>query len=632
MALTPAAPDGAPTPSPTSAATASLGRQLVLATLGFCLLFALATVALRTWSAWQRQRDAMTAELHLIDQVFQRSLAKAIWEMDRDALETHVASAAQATSVGRVQLTVKQANRVAQVIDRIRPGWEASARVPELQRTLSYEPYAGASEVVGELRLEGDERVLWERLQSEVSSIVLTQLVQSVLLAGLIMWMFNRSVTVHVQHIAAHLGQLRPETLDRALRLVRRRGRRDELTLLEAGVNGLQTSLQDYLQRQRGYERELAEHRDRLAELVRARTAELEALTGAQQLVLGLSHRLINAPYDEFEAYLSECLREVALALGASHALWYRREEGGGSYRLLRAWRRDGTIAPVPEIGADVWERLQALLDTDESAVLASHEALASTIGAAAAAPFTALAMDATAFAALNGGDDRFGFIAFGKPGPVAPWRSDERALLAMTAQTLVHSARYEAQLGDIMRTQQALQGMNAQLETLSRSDPLTGLPNRRHFDEVKEIEFRRARRAGVALSVLLCDVDYFKRYNDTYGHALGDECLRGVARALQAAMRRAGDLVARIGGEEFAVLLPATDTATALALADRLRESVAALGLPHAGSDIAPHVTLSIGVATLEAGGADSFDGLLQRADRALYRAKSRGRDRVAA
>jgi hypothetical protein len=109
----------------------------VLATLGFCLLFALATVAVRTWSAWQGHVDAMADELRLIDQVFQRSLAKAIWEMDREALDTHLASAAQAASVGRVRLGVRQADGSMQPRERTRPGWSPSARMPSLRCTTS---------------------------------------------------------------------------------------------------------------------------------------------------------------------------------------------------------------------------------------------------------------------------------------------------------------------------------------------------------------------------------------------------------------------------------------------------------------------------------------------------------------
>lgn len=429
----------------------SLGRRLVLATLIFCILFTGVTAGVRSWSAWNNNLATMTAELGLIDQVFQRTLAKAIWELDRESLQTQLDSVVQAAPIGRVRLSIRRAGRAPEVFElRQRPLADGSpALAPSLQRQLTYEPYPGASETVGELILEGDESLLWQRLLDEVMSILLTQIIQSLLLAGLIMWLFNRMVTVHVQHIARHLGELAPNNLKRLLRLGRSTARRDELSLLAAGVNGLQGKLADYLERQHRDEQDLAAHRDHLAELVAERTAELRAANG--------------------------------------------------------------------------------------------------------------------------------------------------------------------------------------RLEELSRSDPLTGLANRRHFDEVKEIEFRRALRTGQPLSLLMCDVDYFKLYNDSYGHAQGDQCLQDVAATLRSVFGRAGELVARMGGEEFAVLLPGTDSAQAYLAAERLRQALATRALTHAASQVAPHVTLSIGVAQLEPATMDRFDLLAQHADQALYRAKSQGRDRVA-
>ncbi|MFN7197333.1 MAG: hypothetical protein ACK4MJ_09180, partial [Hylemonella sp.] len=255
----------------------TLASRLVMATLGFGIVFTLLTVMVRTASAWHTQQQAMTAELQQLDQVFQNTLSKAIWEMDRDALDAHLASAVKVGSVGRVSLQIGQAQRAGELLERERAGWVASALVPSLQQDLAYEPYPGARETVGRLRLDGDERVLWSRLRDEVGGIVLTQVIQTMLLATLVMWLFNRSVTVHVQHIARHLAQLSPENLARRLELLRNSRRHDELTLLAAGVNQLQGSLSDYLARQREDERELAAHRDRLAELVQQRTEALQA-------------------------------------------------------------------------------------------------------------------------------------------------------------------------------------------------------------------------------------------------------------------------------------------------------------------------------------------------------------------
>ncbi|MBA1273209.1 diguanylate cyclase domain-containing protein [Stutzerimonas azotifigens] len=427
----------------------SLGRRLVLATLGFCLLFTVLAVGVRSWFAWGNAQYAMESELTLIDQVFRNTLSKAIWEMDSEALTDQLDSVSRAAPVGRVELQLPRTGREPEILTRSSGQNLATQRAPTLSRTLIYEPYPGAREVVGRLILEGSESLLWERLYHQLIDIVVTQLIQSLLLAGLIMWMFNQTVTVHVRVIARHLAQLSPASLGKRLRLERSARRQDELSLLEAGINKLQAKLSTYLERQRQDELDLAAHRDRLAELVQERTAELRAA--------------------------------------------------------------------------------------------------------------------------------------------------------------------------------------NARLEELSRSDPLTGLANRRQFDELKDVEFRRAQRLNQPLTVLMCDVDHFKRYNDTHGHAAGDRCLKVVAETLTSTFGRAGELVARLGGEEFVVLLPGSDQDSAMRAAEHVQQRLAERALSHGDSPVAPHVTLSIGLAAFDAETMDRFDLLLHRADEALYRAKAQGRNRVA-
>jgi diguanylate cyclase (GGDEF)-like protein len=169
------------------------------------------------------------------------------------------------------------------------------------------------------------------------------------------------------------------------------------------------------------------------------------------------------------------------------------------------------------------------------------------------------------------------------------------------------------------------LAGLNAELSVLSQTDALTGLANRRAFDLRLAEEVSRAVRHGMALALLLVDVDHFKRYNDRHGHPAGDECLRRVAAVLRMHGRRPTDLVARIGGEEFALLLPHEDAAGALALAERCVQAVDAAGIAHLASALG-FVTVSAGVAVLGDGVCDAAS-LLSAADAALYRAKERGR-----
>lgn len=166
----------------------------------------------------------------------------------------------------------------------------------------------------------------------------------------------------------------------------------------------------------------------------------------------------------------------------------------------------------------------------------------------------------------------------------------------------------------------------------LSTIDSLTGLSNRRAFDEFTEAEWRRAMRHTSPISVILIDIDFFKKFNDTYGHLAGDICLKRVAECSTSYSRRSGDMAARYGGEEFALLLYGADIEEAQEVACWIRETVENMGIPHGESEACPVVTISLGVATANPVVGDRFMDLLDLADKALYRAKSAGRNRVVA
>lgn len=180
------------------------------------------------------------------------------------------------------------------------------------------------------------------------------------------------------------------------------------------------------------------------------------------------------------------------------------------------------------------------------------------------------------------------------------------------------------------VQTHLELKLKNEILTELVAIDGLTNIYNRRKFDQTLQEEWKRALRAGTPLSLLIVDVDHFKLFNDNYGHAAGDACLRKVTAALKACLRRPGDFLARYGGEEFTMILPNTDHNGAAWMADEVRRHVKELALPHEFSPVAGHVTVSAGGATSTAGGAcKTPQALLEMADRMLYEAKKSGRDR---
>jgi len=230
--------------------------------------------------------------------------------------------------------------------------------------------------------------------------------------------------------------------------------------------------------------------------------------------------------------------------------------------------------------------------------------------------------------------------VALGKDEALAAWAADALRTVAIAfgllmvivviGSLLILAIQRRIGTERLLRdAREDLLRANRQLEVLASRDPLTGLENRRSFDEHLLAELRRAHRERSPLGLLLIDVDHFKRFNDTYGHPAGDDCLRRIGRVLADSVRRPADLAARYGGEELAVILPNTGPDGALAVAQQFMQRLQGANLTHAGSPLG-RITASIGIATLPAGTDSSPQALIEAADRALYRAKAAGRNRL--
>jgi diguanylate cyclase (GGDEF)-like protein len=344
---------------------------------------------------------------------------------------------------------------------------------------------------------------------------------------------------------------------------------------------------------------------------VRERTADLTRLNRFLAHVTQLSARLIDLPLVGYDDALRSALAELARELGVGACALAEADEAG-------VWRWRWSGGPCAALVADG----NALPDGCADAIDASgpdalpqpHEALSCAVGA----PVLLLGRRASADAAA--GSHLLACID-ATPDALADARADQ---LRLVAEVLFGALTRWHGLLDLERTRQ-------QLLQQSRTDPLTGLANRRAFDERKLDELRRARRGGEPLTVMMLDIDHFKRYNDRYGHAAGDDCLVRVAHALQALFQRPFDCVARMGGEEFALLLPGLPAAGAPAQAQRVLQAIEALAIAHADSPFT-RVSVSLGAATIERHDDEplvpAFERLLRDADDALYRAKAAGRN----
>ena len=217
-------------------------------------------------------------------------------------------------------------------------------------------------------------------------------------------------------------------------------------------------------------------------------------------------------------------------------------------------------------------------------------------------------------------------YLASGTPPEWTAYGTYAGSLAMVVLFSLGLADRYNEHI----RARERVEAENRALQVYSYRDGLTGLWNRRAFDERLADEWRRAAREQSSLSLVFLDVDFFKKYNDVYGHPAGDACLRQVATAIDEAVRRPGDLVARYGGEEFVILLTSADVDGAGTVAESVRSAVRAREIPHTDSSVARHVTMSVGIATCVPQANAEPASLVAHADKALYAAKRAGRDRV--
>lgn len=235
---------------------------------------------------------------------------------------------------------------------------------------------------------------------------------------------------------------------------------------------------------------------------------------------------------------------------------------------------------------------------------------------------------------ALNEAEDRVrGFQAGGVDFISKPFHAEE--VLARVETHLMLRNIHLKLLDEVEEHKQtaiALEEANHELERMASIDGLTKIANRRRFDRYLQFEWKRLRRDKVPVSVILCDIDYFKLYNDAYGHVAGDKCLKQVAQGISRAVKRPGDLVARYGGEEFAVLLSNTDINGAVKVAKEIAEEVGKLRIPHSQSKVSKYLSVSMGVSSTFPEPSNGPELFVNHVDQFLYQAKEEGRNRIIA
>ena len=341
-----------------------------------------------------------------------------------------------------------------------------------------------------------------------------------------------------------------------------------------------------------------------------------------EQLIAKITHKIRSSL--NLEMILSTTVIEVRKLLKTDRVIVYRFQPDGSGYVIVESvsseWDsmlgrifKDTYFFDKFEQCGDKYRQKNVYIieDIDSAGISSCHMDL-----------LTELQAKANLVVPIEQENSIWGLLVVYECSNPRKWAKSDINLLTQLTNPLVMAIK-QAEL------YQQLEAANQKLQQLASIDSLTQIPNRRSFDEVLEREWQRLEREQAPLSLILCDMDFFKNYNDTYGHQSGDDCLKEVGKILQQAAQRPGDLAARYGGEEFALVLPNTDTAGAVYVAETILSSIRTKNLIHESSKIISYPTVSLGIATIIPQSSSSLTWLIAKADEALYRAKLTGRDR---
>ncbi|MFA5678189.1 MAG: diguanylate cyclase [Pseudomonas sp.] len=514
-------------------------------------------------------------------------LQSALWDIELAALERQLERLVELADVAAVRLQSETG------LD-MRFGAPTDGS-PADTRLVIYSPM-DESQQMGELHIHFHKARLAQLIRNSIFQRILEFSLYTLVLFAILFRALYRDIGRPLQLIAEYVATLKPQKNAPRLTLPRRkRDWHDEMDLISEGFDTLHQGMQHYAEQHETAIEQLARERDNLDGRVAERTSELAYLNGYLKLISGTSLKLMHLRKSQYPKAMTQTLQSLGQYLHLDACALLDNEQMRVSWMKEEdpRWLAQFELPHVPEY-APGWSVSRS---GERSLVVA-----------------------------FSSPQRKFAYAVRGVT--TADVDPERESLLQGVGQWLFSLLQHWDHVIGLEHAQ-------VELLEMSRTDPLTGLANRRHFEQHHLDELHRAQRMGYPVSLLMLDVDSFKAFNDLYGHAEGDACLVSLATLIKSRFKRSGELAARMGGEEFAVLLPGVDLDAAHEAAETLCRAIHDLNIPHEGSSWG-RVTASIGYArwSVEQGGDTEqiIDSLMRSADKALYEAKRQGRNKVVA
>ncbi len=360
--------------------------------------------------------------------------------------------------------------------------------------------------------------------------------------------------------------------------------------------------------------------------------AELQEALAFDKLISLISTELINVKASKLDQHIEDALAAVGEFCHADRSYIFRFSSDGSTMSNTHEWVRQGirphkdNLQQIPQPALPYFFNI-----LKQDLVFAVSEVGKLPLEASAEKhEFEAEDIQSVLCCAMQADDKLLGFVGCDMVARQRNWTSNDLRRMKLVGDMLANALQNVSYRQSLQQVSEQLQQANTQLQQQAHQDGLTGIANRRHFDQHLEQELQRACRHQQPLALLLLDIDFFKAYNDHYGHQAGDQALQQVAQLLQQQCRRQGELAARYGGEEFAIILPGAGTSDCQALARRIQQELTTLAIAHQPSAISAQLTLSIGCSSILPHQDHNSAWLIARADKALYQAKAAGRNSI--
>ncbi|MPW29760.1 diguanylate cyclase [Agarivorans sp. B2Z047] len=591
-----------------------IAKRLVILIVSASTLFALLSVAVQL--AFNFSGAVKNAE-QWVDEYNQANLSaieRAVWEIDYQLLDDLLQGFVQQQYVSSVNFSTDE-------------GMASGVGEADLSQKFYVYSLDHQGTALGKLTVGLDLSLIKQDIKAQALVILLTNGLKTFLMSLIILLLVGRIVTGDLRRLAEAADQIFTEEQQIVQLPSKLLKRNDEIGLVASSMQQLQQRLQRGLDARLEAEQQLHQHRQVLEETVEQRTSVLNWQTEANQLLSEISLSFLNQTSSNSKALLQRATSAIGSLFPIERVVVLEFERQQAIYRDV--WSVPGHLAPIEPVDLSQLSELKRRLVSVAPIVVSDVEKLKRH----APAEYQLLkqyGIKSFVGIPLSDGNKAFGLLNCVSLSYCAIWDDYQVVLLSQFAAAISGLLINEKNDQAMNRLQNELLQVNERLQVLAETDELTGLVNRRPFKRELNRAVTSARRHKTQLAVLMADIDYFKAYNDHYGHVQGDEALKLVAKALTEVVKRSEDCVARVGGEEFAILVSDANQQELPKMAEQVVKEVAKLQIEHADSQVSAVLTISVGGILIEPDDVIDPTKLLELADSCLYKAKHQGRNQA--